>query len=694
MSKKQASSRILALSLAMLLVAGALVLRLVYLQLVKGEEYRSSAARQTSVRYTETAARGEIFDRNGKLLVSNALRYVIRFDYYNWERARQNEVILGVCALLDEAGIAHYDSLPLTQGYPFEYTYSSLESGDGRKLANYIKNKTKLTELPTAGELFEYLCTKFEVDRTLPLDQQRLLVGVRYEMVITDFGAYAQFTLASDLDIETAAHVVQLSSQFPGVVLDVENSRKYEVSVASHILGRVGIIYAEEYAELKDKGYGMTAILGKDGMEKALEGYLRGIDGKRTVEADIRGNITNEYISEEPKPGKNCILTIDIALQEVAEKALADTIESIRKTGQASSKKQGADAEGGAVVVLSVATGEVLAMASYPTYNLATFTADYNALRVDALTPMLNRAIQGVYPPGSTFKMATAVAALEEKVVTPTTKIRDQGIYTYWDDYQPRCWIFRDRGVTHGNINISEALKYSCNYFFFEVSRIMGIETLNKYASALGLGKRTGIELYGEEPGKLASPETVKDWQGGLVLQAAIGQSAQQFTPIQLANYVATILNGGERHQPYLLKEVRDYTTGELVMETEPKVLDSIALSQSTIDAIKLGMKGVVTEDGTASSVFYGYPIALGGKTGSAQTRTGRSAHGVFVAFAPYDNPEIVVCAVGEYAGSGGAVAPVAVAIFDQYFGLNQPAEEEAPPEGTENPAREETLPD
>ncbi|MBQ5760570.1 MAG: penicillin-binding protein A, partial [Clostridia bacterium] len=404
---------------------------------------------------------------------------------------------------------------------------------------------------------------------------------------------------------------------------------------------------------------------------KALESYLHGTDGKETLVTDITGKVVERYVSTEPDPGDNCFLTIDLELQEVAEQALAETIEGIRAKGAASRTGAGADAEGGAVVVIDVDTGEVLAMASYPTYNLATFNADYNALTDVPLTPMVNRATSGLYPPGSTFKMVTSVAALEEDIITPNTQIRDLGRYTYWDDYQPRCWIYKDSGRTHGLINVSEALKYSCNYFYYEVGRVMGIDKLVEWASRLGLGKKTGIEL-GDRAGQIASPETIVDWEGGLVLQAAIGQSAHQFTPLQLANYVATIVNGGTRYQPHLLRKVMDYSLTETVEEIEPTVLDQIDLAPETIEAVKKGMRGVVTEDGTASSVFLNYPIEVGGKTGSAQTRSGRSAHGVFVSFAPYDKPEIAVCVVGEHAGSGGSVAPVCVAIYNEYFGLNE----------------------
>ena len=675
MSKKQILIRTTALSAAMALIASVLCLRLVYLQLAKGDEYRETAARQTSVRYTITASRGEILDRNGQAMVSNELSYAVKFDYFSWDREKQNDVILDTCAILTEGGVSHYDSLPISLSYPFEYTLGEGD-GDYDQMEEFVLKKSDFESLPEASELLSWFVGRYDIDTSLPGDSQRLIAGVRYEMEIRQFSAYAPFTLASGADIDTVGHITQLYLELPGVFIEGESTRKYETESAAHILGRVDIIYADEYAELKDQGYGINAILGKDGMEKTLEKYLRGIDGKQTVVMDINGGATEKYVSQEPQPGDNCYLTIDLDIQETAEKALAETIESIRARGQSSSSRQGADAEGGAVVVIDVNSGEILAMASYPTYSLATYKEDYASLRDNELSPLYNRAIQGLYPPGSTFKMVTAAAALETEIITPDTMITDLGRYTYYDDYQPRCWLYKDTGRTHGRINVSDAIKYSCNYFFYEVGRIMGIDTLVDYAHAFGLGQKAGIELSGEKPGQVASPDTVEDWEGGLVLQAAIGQSAHQFTPLQLANYIATLVNGGTRYRPHLLKKVMDYSNTELLEETEPEVLDTIELSQSTVDAIKEGMRGVVTDDGTASSVFRNYPIAVGGKTGSAQTSSNRSAHGVFVSFAPYDEPEIAVCVIGEYAGSGGSVAPVAVAIYNEYFGLNDQEED------------------
>ena len=401
------------------------------------------------------------------------------------------------------------------------------------------------------------------------------------------------------------------------------------------------------------------------------------MDGVRAVEADSRtGQLISEYMVEEPQPGKNCYLTIDLALQERTERALAETIEAIRLKGEASKTGDGADVEGGAAIVIDVDTGEILTMASFPTYDLSRWREDYAVNSQNPLSPFLNRTIQSTYSPGSTFKMCTALAALEEGVITPRTEIVDKGIYERYSDvgYSPRCWVYRQYGRNHGAINVSAALKYSCNYFFYEMGYQLQMDKLSFYATQLGLGQKTGVELTEEKAGILAGPESREarggaKWYAADTLMAAIGQSDHLFTPLQLVNYVATLVNGGTRYQPHLLKTVMDYTSTEVYEEVEPTVLNTIDISDSSVEAIKEGMKGVVTEDGTASSYFAGFPIQVGGKTGSAQM-VGHSATGVFVSFAPYDDPEIAVCVVGEYASSGGSLAPVAIAIYDEYFGL------------------------
>ena len=671
--------RIAALCLCMVLIFGALVYRLIQLQLIQGPNITAALNSNVIREYDEIASRGEIMDRNGTVMVGNALGFSVQLDYYQWDKNRQNEVLLRLYETLLESEVSCLDILPLTWEEPLAYTYTDLDSGVGRKLEKFVDAQGwgSVNDL-TPVRLLGLLCSKYDVDSSLTLAQRRAVIGLRYYLEDYQFSNYnTPVTVVEELDIATVAHLSERKSQLPGVTIQVSDSREYHTAAAAHLLGRVAAISSDEYEEKKEEGYSLNDTIGKDGMEQALESYLRGTDGVRAVEVDRQtGQVKAEYMVEDTQPGKNCYLTIDLPLQERLEQALAETLASIKEKGENSKDGEGADVEGGAAVVIDVNTGEILAMASWPTYSLESFSADFSANNSDPLRPFFNRVIMATYSPGSTFKMCTSLAALEEGIIKPDTKIYDEGIYKRYADvgYSPRCWIYRQYGRNHGNINVSQALKYSCNYFFYEMGYQLQPERLNSYATQLGLGQKTGVELAGEKAGNLAGPESREanggeKWYAADTLMAAIGQSDHLFTPLQLVNYVATLVNGGTRYQPHLLKTVMDYTNTEVYKEVQPTVLNTIDISQSSLNAIKEGMKGVVTEDGTASSYFAGFPIQVGGKTGSAQM-VGHSATGVFVSFAPYDQPEIAVCVVGEYASSGGSLAPVAIAAYDQYFGL------------------------
>jgi len=699
--KKSFVLRTVALFLAMTAIAVLLITRLVEVQLLAAPEAETRSNTLTRT-YSVAAARGEILDREGRPLVSNVLGFNVELDYYEWDRENQNDIILRLCAILDAGGLSHSDDLPMTAMPPYTYTFAGWDSVAGTKLQKLIAEQKGWPERPSAPELMGLLCQKYNVAQDLLLQDKRTIVGVRYFLDLYQFSSYNNMAvLARDVGIATVAKISEKSLQLPGVTIAEANLRRYETDYAAHILGRVAVISAEEYAELKNAPvpYKMTDTLGKDGMEKALEDYLRGLGGK---EAWTISKTTGEILQvatlpdEAAAPGSHCYLTIDLELQKVAERVLPLGLEQVRLRGEASKDGKGADVEGGALVVINAKTLEVLAMASYPTFDLRTYTFDEAFAE---MAPYLNRTVQAVYPPGSTFKMATAVAALESGVTTTTEKIRDAGRYQRFDDYQPACWIYNQRGGSHGNINISEALAYSCNYFFYEVADRMRIDVLREHASALGLGQKTGIELPGEKAGTLDGPETrvqsINPWHPGNLLSVAIGQGANQFSPLQLASYMATILNGGTRMEAHLLKKVVDYTGQNILFEQQPVVLQDTPLKDSTVEAIKKGMFGVVTDDGTASSYFRNFPasIGVGGKTGSAETYGDRSAHGVFISFAPYDDPEIIVVAIGEYAGTGGSMAPVCIEIYNHYFGLQIPVGLITQPADTTKPAPPVTPP-
>ena len=643
------------------------------LQIVNGKDIAASVTNNTVRKYTQLASRGEILDRDGNKLVYNTKAFFLQLDYYNWNRSKQNDVLLELGKLLTQGGIETKDNLPISFAAPFSYTYTSTESGDGRKLVRYMEKKGWDTTL-SAGVILDRMCVNYGISNDWTPEERRLVAGLRYYLESCEFSSYnTPVTLAQDLDIDTVAAISERATDLSGVNITVDDIRQYNTTLAAHVLGRVAAISADEYKALKDKGYDINDTLGKDGIEKALEDILRGIDGTYAVEYDAYGAVVDQYFLEDPDPGDNVVLTLDMKLQAAAERALKDTLTELRNTKK---EGEGGDAEGGCAVVIDVKTGEILALANYPTYNLETFSADFKENNSNPWAPLFNRCIAALYSPGSTFKMCTSVAALEEDLIEPNTKIRDTGIYTFYEDYQPRCWIYRQYGGTHGLINVSQALKYSCNYFYYEVGRLMGNETLARYAAAFGLGQKTGIELSGEKAGHMASAAYREQtggatWYAGDTLQAAIGQSDSQFTPFQLANYVATLVNGGIRYQPHLVKAITNNTGDSIVEVIEPVVLGKVEMSDATVKAVKQGMLGVVTEDGTASSYFRDFPIEVGGKTGSAQNNN-RSAHALFVSFAPYDNPEIAVCVVGEYAATGGSLAPVCLEIYREYFGLNQ----------------------
>jgi len=671
MEPKKLYLRLAIVVLSFLAAISLISLKLLDIQVVNGTETRQEAERTVIRTETVEAARGEIFDRNGVKLVANETAFEVQFDYFLWDKAVQNEVILDTLALLGDYEITYSDTLPISKP-PYRFTYT-VDSAEETRMQTLLKENDWDLEL-TAAEVMEKLCEKYEIAQPVSSNEARTLVGVRYDMARRGFSSVNPFTLASDVPLELVTVLEEQSARLPGVTVEVGSVRTYETTYAAHILGRTGTIYKEDYEDYKEKGYPMDAIVGRDGMEKALEPYLRGTDGSITTEVNLSGKIVDIKEHTAAVSGNDCYLTIDIALQEATEDSLARHIARIAAESEAAGEP--VEVEGGAAVAVDVHSGEVLALASYPTYNLATFSKDYNALLNNELRPMINRAIATPYAPGSVFKMATATAALQSGVITPDTTITDEGVYRYYaPDYLYRCWYYTDYGMTHGTINVVGALKESCNYFFYEVGRLMGIKTLNEYTSLFGLGQKTGIELAGESMGVMAGPmlreEQGLKWYAGDTLIASIGQSDNLFTPIQLANYVATIANGGTRYETHLLKTVQSGNT--VVSEKLPNVMAEIGYTEENLAAVHAGMLEV-TEDGTASKVFADYPVSVLGKTGSAQVGGGK-ANGVFVLAAPAEDPQIAIAVVVEHAGSGNTVAWIARDMLDAYLGIERNAE-------------------
>lgn len=631
-------------------------------QILHGGENRAKSISSNAASETVTASRGIITDRNGKALVSNRLAYTLVFDRSGFDDdAALNAAILRLVQLCEETGTGWNDTLPIGRvGNFLRYSNARSETFD-----KFIE-KNDLTSGASGRQLLSELRELYHVDESLSEREARLIVGVRYELHSRD-----SYTFAEDVSTEVLSLITD--GRYEGVTIRTASARVYNTALAAHILGTIGPIWQEEwsssedtgYVGYADKGYSMNDLVGKDGVEKAFESYLRGMDGRRLITTDETGKITGELYTREPQPGGTVALTLDIDLQADVEAALAETISGMID--------KDSNERGGAAAVVSVGTGEVLALASYPTYDLSTFNEDYDELVNDQRLPMFNRATQGIYAPGSTFKMVTAVAALESGIITPSSIIQDRGIYTYYKDPQPMCWIYSQTGSTHGRINVSQAITDSCNYFFYEVGRLTGIRTLDSYASQFGLGQSTGIEI-GDSSGVLASPEWAEshdqEWTDGQTITAAIGQSYNLFTPLQLANYVATLVGGGDHYQAHLLKNVKAYDNSRLLYMYGDKPMNTVEISDSTLSAVTKGMHEL-TVSGSVAYAFENCVVSAGAKTGSAQVGTD-IANGVFVAYAPYENPEIAVAIVIEKGGSGAALANTAVEIINSWFSRAQ----------------------
>lgn len=631
-------------------------------QILHGGENRAKSISSNAASETVTASRGIITDRNGKVLVSNRLAYTLVFDRSGFDDdAALNAAILRLVQLCEETGTGWNDTLPIGRvGNFLRYSNARSETFD-----KFIE-KNDLTSGASGRQLLSELRELYHVDESLSEREARLIVGVRYELHSRD-----SYTFAEDVSTEVLSLITD--GRYEGVTIRTASARVYNTALAAHILGTIGPIWQEEwssnedtgYVGYADKGYSMNDLVGKDGVEKAFESYLRGTGGRRLITTDETGKITGELYTREPQPGGTVALTLDIDLQADVEAALAETISGMID--------KDSNERGGAAAVVSVGTGEVLALASYPTYDLSTFNEDYDELVNDQRLPMFNRATQGIYAPGSTFKMVTAVAALESGIITPSSIIQDRGIYTYYKDPQPMCWIYSQTGSTHGRINVSQAITDSCNYFFYEVGRLTGIRTLDSYASQFGLGQSTGIEI-GDSSGVLASPEWAEshdqEWTDGQTITAAIGQSYNLFTPLQLANYVATLVGGGDHYQAHLLKNVKAYDNSRLLYMYDDNPINTVEMSDTTLSAVTRGMHEL-TVSGSVAYAFENCVVSAGAKTGSAQVGTD-IANGVFVAYAPYEKPEIAVAIVIEKGGSGAALANTAVEIINSWFSRAQ----------------------
>ena len=690
MNKKAHLARYIALGVVFVLICLIYITRLVNYQITGVDFYaytKTNTYRRTEIIQSH---RGELYDRNGKPLVTNKYTYDLVFDYGSMPRtnAEKNEMFLSLLDALEYTGNGDpfsEISSPISGSYPdFSYNEAFFESASAKKRFERVMKDYALDVDISSEKLVKYFLKYYSLvdskgEPKYTPEEITFLLKLRFDLYFNDFAPTNPYTIIKNVDMSLISYIKELGLRgvtFPQSVERVYNYPGY----ASHILGRTGKIQAADAEYYTSLGYPLDAIVGTSGAEKAFESYLRGVDGKKVIVEDAYGNVIEEYIEKEPIAGKDVYLTIDIDLQIAAEIALENNIKYIAENAlTVEGDHDGEDADAGGLTAIDPNTGELLASASYPTYNLATFSEDWPSIRDNPLSPMTNRAFSGMYPPGSTFKIATAIAALEEDIISPETIIETKGRYTYYDANGPRCWIYLMHGWSHGKIDVTEAIQESCNYFFFEVGRLLGIDKLNHYCSSLGLGQPTGIELP-EWNGILAGPEYRENngldiWNPGDTLNAAIGQAENAFSPLQLSTYMSAVVNGGTRYQTHLLYAVKEFGTDNVIYQSNPNVVSALDISTETHTTVLEAMKDV-TENGSASRLFRNYAIKVGGKTGTAQVSKNASDNAIFTAFAPFDDPKIVVSCVIER-GSSGTDAGLSVRdIFDVYFGLKEGSNE------------------
>lgn len=663
-----------------------LLIQLFNLQIVQGEEYREDSNVRLTRESTIEAARGSIADRTGNILVSTEMAFSLEMYKTKVEDDVLNKSILLMTNILEENGDSYINPFPITVE-PYEYKFSSEE-----ELSKW-KKKYKIPEEASAEEAFYLFRDRYNINSENEQEIKQIL-AIRYAIETIGYSTTRSMEISDSISRDSMVKLEEQSNSLVGVNIVVEPVRRYHMgTLASHIIGYASRMTKENKEEFEKRNdtyeYENDDKVGQTGVEKVFEELLRGKDGTKQIDMSVDGIVTGEYISEEAVGGSNIYLTIDANLQRITEDALEANILKIREGGFGTPYA----AKGGAAIVTNVKTGEVLAMASYPDYDPSFFyngisQSQWKEYNTDIYKPLTNKAIQNSYPPGSIFKMVTAIAALESGVTTTKEYINDSGPYWVSEYVHPACWLYNTYGYGHGPLNVVGAIEKSCNYFFYAVSERMGIDVLSDYASYFGLGKKTGIELYGEKRGTLAERALgEKDgyiWTAGHTIISSIGQGSNDYTPIQIAKYVTMIANGGKKTDITLIKSIvsadgTQMARGEidafvnnklgLTLDTE----EEKTFSEENMKAVRKGMKSVTDEGGTASSVFRNFDIEVAGKTGSAETGDSETSdvHAWFVGFAPYDDPEIAVTVMVENGGHGYYTAEVVRDIVAEYFGMN-----------------------
>ncbi len=655
--------RLLALFIAVAVVFGLFSVRLFHVQIIDGKMYAGLSDADSKMVIPIAASRGEILDRNQIPLVSNRTSYAVVLDYNYFphdNEKEQNDRLLLLMDLLRSQNEEWNDTLPISSAAPYTFD-TERESGVAR-----LKTYLQLDDQATVDDCMQQLCDMYEL-HAYTAEEQRCLAGVRYNMSVAGFGQRTPYTFSGSVSDTTMYKILENNDRYVGVEVNTVPVREYVgKETACHIIGSVGPIYAEEYETLAAKGYSYNDVVGKSGIEAAAEDYLRGIAGTRTLTRQSDGTVLDEVETVAPTPGKTVILSIDAKLQQAAQESLDKNITELRATQETG---KGGDVKSGSVVMLDVKTGGVMVCASWPSYDLSTYSEQYSDLIANEDKPLFNRALYGAYPCGSTFKPGMALAAITAGYISPTTLVDCTRTYMYYaPSYTPGCL-----GL-HRNLTVVGALEKSCNYYFYHIGRLMGGNVFN-YLSLYGFGQRTGVEI-GESSGVQQTPESMQasgaTWVPGDYLQLAIGQRGS-YTPIQLAAYTMMIANNGTRYKTHLIQSVRSYdSTTDTVIQ--PEVAATVTWSDAAMSYVKKGMIAV-GKSGTAQRYFSSADYTIACKTGTAETGINNASdHGTFIAYAPADNPEVAVAVTMEH-GTAGSSSAVAREVLDAYFANKEKGE-------------------
>ena len=677
--------RVAGLVILILLLLTVYLVALYKLQIIEGEANYNRSSELTNTERVVTAARGNIYDRYGRTLVSNEETYNLKIDTDKlFANDDPNSVILELVHMVQGYGDEYTDDLPITMTPPFEYDPDMTAIQRTMLDAYYVRQE--IDPNSTAVELMSYMRTRYNIDNSYSAEEMRIIAGVRYSINVRYAVPTADYIFVEDASMKLISSIME--NKLVGIEVERAYSRKYGTEYAAHILGYTGLMTQEEYEKYSLLNYSTDAMVGKDGVEYAFENYLHGKDGKVIETRNSAGTVLATVYEEEPEPGNHVYLTIDSVLQEQTERILANGV-SILKQNIAQKRAEGTargdynvdlkdEITGAAAVVVNVKTGEPLAMASWPTYNVATILEDYQELLEAENAPLFNRTLMGTYAPGSTFKPCTAIAALTMGIVNTEDKIKCEGVYTRYaaEGYAPECWIWNSTKdhLTHPEENVTTALRDSCNYYFYSIGNYLGVDDLGKFAANFGLGEYSGIELV-EAKGNMSNQANHMDyagteWRIGDTLQAAIGQSDSVFTPIQMAEYCATVANSGTRYSASILKSIRNYDYSEKLYDREPTVMSTVESAEYNWAAVHEGMWQVLNDyiNEKNVNVWVDCQWRVAGKTGTAQKGEGIQNDGIFMCYAPYKDPEVAIFVVVERGGAGADVQFIARHIMDAYI--------------------------